>query len=144
MASAVNMELKELNRRTFLRAGTLCTLGATLPQLLAAREAAAANDSSASAKAKACILLYMTGGPAQQETFDMKPEANDGYGGEFKPIPSNVPGLDVCEYLPLLARNAHRYAVIRSVHHRDGNHSLGTHLGKSKGSGLIDLCIGTW
>ncbi|MBL8827217.1 MAG: DUF1501 domain-containing protein, partial [Planctomycetaceae bacterium] len=88
-----------LTRRTFLQAGSLATLGVQLPQLLAARSATPGQP----ARAKSCILLYATGGPAQQETFDPKPDANDGYRGEFQPIATTVPGVQICELLPLMA-----------------------------------------
>jgi hypothetical protein len=72
-------------------------------------------------------LLYMTGGPAQQETFDMKPDAAEAPRGEFKPIATSVPGTQICEHLPLLAKNAHRYSIIRSMHHDSTFHGAGSH-----------------
>src|ERR671937_67763 len=76
-------------------------------------------------KARACILLFMWGGPAQQDTWDPKPQAPAEYRGEFKPIPTNVPGIQVCEHLPRLARHADKYTVVRSLTHRDTNHPSG-------------------
>jgi hypothetical protein len=78
-------------------------------------------------KAKACILLFMTGGPAQQETFDPKPDAPEAVRSEFKPIASSVPGTRICEHLPLLARQAHRYAIIRSLWHDSDIHGVAAH-----------------
>ena len=112
-------------RRTLLQAGVLSTFGLTLPDLLQSRQAASAAPGGG--RATSCILLYMTGGPAQQETFDVKTSANDGYRGEFSSIPTTVPGLDVCEHLPLLAASAHRYSVIRSTFHNSGTHGVGVH-----------------
>ena len=112
-------------RRTFLRAGGLTALGLNLPDLLAAR--AAASPAAPLGRAKSCILLFATGGPAQQETFDPKPDANDGYRGEFSPIATTVPGLSICEHLPLMAQQAERYAVIRSTFHNSGTHGVGVH-----------------
>jgi len=112
-------------RRTLLQAGVLSTFGLTLPDLLQSRQAASAAPGGG--RATSCILLYMTGGPAQQETFDVKASANDGYRGEFSSIPTTVPGLDVCEHLPLLAASAHRYSVIRSTFHNSGTHGVGVH-----------------
>lgn len=114
------------SRRSFLKAGVLSTFGLTLPDLLESRQRAGANG-TAGGQAKSCILLYMTGGPAQQETFDVKPNANDGYRGEFAPISTTVPGFEVCEHLPLLAQNAPRYSVIRSTFHNSGTHGVGVH-----------------
>lgn len=80
------------------------------------------------ASARACIFLHMTGGPAQQETFDMKPDATGHARGEFNPIRSSVPGLDVCEFMPHTTRVAQHLAVIRSMHHDSTFHGAGTHL----------------
>src|SRR5437870_6193545 len=113
-----------IHRRAFLRAGTVPLLGIGLPQFLRARETAPAKGLG---KAKACIVLFMWGGPAQQDTWDLKPDAPDVYRGEFKPIPTTVPGLSVCEHLPLLARRAHQLCVIRSMTHTDVNHTTATH-----------------
>src|SRR5262245_43946873 len=69
----------------------------------------------------------MWGGPAQQDTWDLKPDAPDVYRGEFKPIQTTVPGLRICEHLPLLARQADRLCLIRSMTHNDVNHTTATH-----------------
>jgi hypothetical protein len=121
-----------LARRTFLQAGALAGVGLSLPQVLGARaaDAAPAGDAiSGFGSAKACILLYMLGGPPQQETFDLKPEAPGTARSLFKPIATNVPGIEICELLPDLARQADRFSIIRSVHH-GGNalfHGAGVH-----------------
>lgn len=112
-----------VNRREFLRAGGLSLFGLGLPHLLQARAAAAQRHP----RARACILLFMWGGPAQQDTWDMKPEAPAEYRGEFRPIASSAPGLQVCEHLPRLASRAHKLAVIRSMTHDDVNHTTATH-----------------
>lgn len=108
-----------MNRREFLRAGSIPLLGLGLPRLLAAP--------ARPRKAKACILLFMWGGPAHQDTWDMKPSAPAEYRGPFQPISTNVPGLQVCEHLPKLARRADRLAVLRSMTHDDVNHTSATH-----------------
>src|SRR5262249_13795432 len=66
-----------------------------------------------------------SGGPSQYETFDPKPDAPLEYRGTFRPLQTNVPGIEICEHLPLLARQAHRYALVRSVSHTEANHSAG-------------------
>ncbi len=119
-------------RREFLRAGGLGLFGLNLPTLLQARDLSAAinpgrNLGSSFGRAKACILLFMWGGPAQQDTWDLKPDAPENVRGEFKPIATNVPGLMISEHFPMLARQAHRLAVIRSVHHGDVGHTTATH-----------------
>jgi hypothetical protein len=78
-------------------------------------------------KAKSCILLFATGGPAQQETFDPKPYADSSVRGDFQAISTSVPGIRICEHLPLLARSAHRYAIVRSTYHNSGTHGVGVH-----------------
>jgi uncharacterized protein (DUF1501 family) len=113
-----------MRRREFLRAGSLLGLG--LPGLLQTR-ASNAGSPPRPARAKACILLFMWGGPAQQDTWDPKPEAPAEYRGEFKPIPTRVPGLRICEHLPRLAEHADKLAVLRSMTHDDVNHTTATH-----------------
>ena len=110
-------------RREFLRAGSLTLFGLGLPGLLRAR----ATAPRPRGRARACIVLFMWGGPAHQDTWDPKPDAPEAYRGEFKPIATTVPGLRVCEHLPLLAARAHRLCVVRSVTHADVNHTTATH-----------------
>lgn len=114
-----------IGRREFLRAGSLGLLGLTLPELILAQSRTRARVRRG--KAKACILLFMWGGPAQQDTWDPKPDAPAEYRGEFKPIATTVPGLRVCEHLPRLAASAKKLAVIRSMTHDDVNHTSATH-----------------
>jgi len=115
-------------RRTFLRVGTIAALGLNLPGILRSRAHARSGQGAASGgRARSCILLFGTGGPAQQETFDPKPDAADGLRGEFSSIETSVPGTRICEHLPLLARTAHRYAILRSVHHESSTHGVGVH-----------------
>jgi hypothetical protein len=74
-----------------------------------------------------CILIWMDGGPTHLETFDLKPDAPSEYRGEFVPIRTNVPGMEICEHMPHLAKIADKYAIVRSVHHNQGNHGAGNH-----------------
>jgi uncharacterized protein (DUF1501 family) len=110
-----------VSRREFLRAGSLSLFGLGLPRLLGARADAPPR------RARACILLFMWGGPAQQDTWDLKPDAPVEFRGEFHPIDTTVPGLHICEHLPRLARQAHRLALIRSMTHDDVDHTSATH-----------------
>lgn len=119
--------MNPLHRRDILRAGSIGLLGMTLPQLLAAEEAARAASNAPAKQAKAVILLFMWGGPAQQETWDLKPNAPAEIRGEFKPIATNVPGIQICEHFPLLAQRCHELAIIRSMTHTDVNHTTATH-----------------
>jgi hypothetical protein len=102
-------------RREFLRIGGLALGGLALPGLFA-------NADSAQRRPKRCLQLFMWGGPAQQETFDLKPAAPDGVRSLFRPIATCVPGIQICEHLPRLARMADRYAILRSVTHTGVNH----------------------
>jgi hypothetical protein len=114
-----------MNRRTFLQAGVLSPLGLGLGDALWLRSTARAAE--AGGQAKACILLFMTGGPSQHETFDPKPDAPEGIRGEFRPTATNVPGIRICEHLPRMARLADRYAILRSVWHGSDTHGVGVH-----------------
>jgi hypothetical protein len=111
-----------VNRREFLRAGGLSLFGLGLPHLLEARAGAGRVP-----RAKSCILLFMWGGPAQQDTWDMKPDAPVEFRGEFRPIATSVPGLQICEHLPRLARRADKLALIRAMTHNDVDHTSATH-----------------
>jgi hypothetical protein len=119
-----------MGRREFLRAGSLGLFGLTMPQLLQAQANPAARQPGLGkrpGRAKACILLFMWGGPAHQDTWDMKPDAPVEYRGEFQPIASKLPGLRICEHMPRIAARADRLAVIRSMTHGDVNHTTATH-----------------
>src|SRR3984957_13864527 len=122
------MALRAISRRELLRAGGLGLglHGLGLPGLLRAR-AASFPATPSFGRARACILLFMWGGPAQQETWDLKPDAPEQVRGEFRPIATNVSGLMISEHFPLLASEAHRLAILRSVHHSDVNHTTATH-----------------
>lgn len=110
-----------LTRRDLLRVGGLGTFGLGLEQLLgfgSIQAATATGDLDASfGRAKRCILLFLYGSPSQLETFDMKPQAPLEVRGTMQPIPSSLPGLDVCEYLPHTAKVMDRTTVVRSVTH---------------------------
>src|SRR5260221_2720527 len=96
------------SRRDFLRIGGLSLCGVTLLDVLRARA------ESPRAKAKHLICVWLGGGPPHTDMFDMKPDAAAEYRGEFKPIKTNVPGLDICEMMPQLAKLADKYTSIRS------------------------------
>jgi hypothetical protein len=103
------------------------------PDWLRARAAAAGQTQTARAvgsfgKAKACILIFGYGGPSHLDIWDLKPDAPREIRGEFHPAATRVPGIAITEHLPRLARLANHYAIIRSVHHRDNDHAIGTYL----------------
>lgn len=107
-----------LTRRELLTAGALGLAGLPLSRLLAADEQRNATGRPLSfGRAKSCILLYLYGAPSQLETVDMKPDSPLQIRGDMKPIASSLPGLDVCEHLPNLARVMDRTTVVRSITH---------------------------
>src|SRR5438094_5361841 len=110
-------------RRDLLQAGGLSALGLFLPQLTGWAEATSADSSFG--RTKACVVIYLFGGPSQIDTFDLKPEAPVEFRGEFRPINTNVPGVQICEHLPLLARQADKYCLIRSMNHPHPRHGWG-------------------
>jgi hypothetical protein len=99
-------------RRDFIRIGSLGALGINLAGVL---RAGAKKDVS-------CIVLWQSGGPAHQDTWDLKPDAPIEFRGEFKPIPTNVPGIRICEHLPYTAKQADKFTILRSMHSRENNH----------------------
>jgi hypothetical protein len=110
-----------LSRRDVLRIGGLSVAGLSLPDLLRAEAA------SGPKREKACILFFLQGGQSQLDVWDMKPEAPEGIRGPFKPIATNVAGIRITEHLPLLAKMADRFAIIRSVTHASTNHNPGSY-----------------
>jgi hypothetical protein len=112
-----------LTRREWLRVGALSAFGLSLPDLLGPRPATAAPAAGGFGKAKACIVLFLLGGPPQHETWDPKPDAPTGIRGDLRPIASSLPGLRVGELMPRVARQAHRLAVLRAVSTDDNAHS---------------------
>ncbi|MEZ5402930.1 MAG: DUF1501 domain-containing protein [Bryobacteraceae bacterium] len=103
-----------LRRRDFLHAGSIPALGLSLAQMFGLR-AAGAVDTRASEKN--CILLMLVGGPSQLDTWDMKPDAPVEIRGPFKPIKTNVSGIEISENFPRMAKHADKYAIVRSVYH---------------------------
>jgi len=98
------------SRRSFLRIGALGLGGLSLPQLLRAEAEQGRGKSQ-----KALILVYLPGGPPHQDMFDLKMDAPSEIRGEFSPIGTNVPGIQICEHLPRLAKMADKFAFVRSV-----------------------------
>ena len=117
----------QLSRRTMVQAGSIGLLGLGMNHLAGLRSADAASARPAG-KARACIYIFLSGGLAQHDSFDMKPEAADNIRGEFKPIATRTPGIQICEHLPLLAERSHLWAIVRSLTHPSNDHSLGHHI----------------
>jgi len=115
-------QFRRVHRRDFLRIGGLGLCGVTLLDVLRAQASAA--PAARKAKAKHMICVWLGGGPPHTDMFDMKPDAPEDHRGEFKPIKTNVTGINICELMPSLARQAGRYTIIRSVTtmNRPGDH----------------------
>ena len=109
-----------ISRRQFLQVGSLGA-GLTLSNYLQLAAADSRIDQGRSA-----VLVFLGGGPAHQDTFDMKPNAPEEYRGQFQPVQTSVPGIQICEHLPKLARRADRYALLRGITHSLADHGLGT------------------
>jgi hypothetical protein len=106
-----------VSRRNFLRIGALGLGGLALPQLFQAEAASGIRRSH-----KAVIMIYLPGGPPHQDTFDIKVDAPSEIRGEFKPIRTKVPGIEICEHLPLMAKMADKLAFVRSIVGAEDNH----------------------
>ena len=108
---------KFIARRDFIRLGVLGTSGPSLGSILGARPA----------KDMSCIFLFQAGGAPHLDTFDMKPEAPSEIRGEFKPIPTNVPGIQICELLPNTAKVTDKYVILRTMFTDQKNHERAGH-----------------
>jgi uncharacterized protein (DUF1501 family) len=108
------------SRRTMLQAGGVSLLGLGTSHLSALR----AEDPKPAA-ARAVIYVFLSGGLAQHDSFDPKPDAPENIRGEFRPIATKTPGLRICEHLPRLAKRSDRWALVRSLTHRTNDHSAG-------------------
>lgn len=111
-----------ITRRDLLRIGGLSIFGLSLADVLRA------DTAKRGRREKSCILFYLQGGQSQLDTWDMKPDAPDGVRSLFQPIPTNVPGIQICEHMPRLAKIADKYAIIRSMSHEIKNHNPGGYI----------------
>jgi hypothetical protein len=100
-----------LSRRAFLRVGALAFGGLTLAELLRRRTIAGAN----APRARSAIMIHLSGGPSHLDMYDMKPRAPVEYHGEFDPIKTSVPGIEICELMPLQAQIADKFAILRGA-----------------------------
>jgi len=120
-SGCLNRTATNLDRRDFLRVGSLSFLGIGLRQWMQLSELMAANNATGNAKAEACILLWLEGGPSHIDTWDPKTNST------FKPISTNVPGIQISELLPRIARKMDKLSVIRSVHTEEVDHATGSY-----------------
>lgn len=115
-----------INRRDLLRVGT-AAFGLSLESVLRRQAVAAEKGSENRNDDVSLIVLFLKGGLSTIDTLDMKPQAPIEFRGEFDPIATNVPGIEVCEHLPRLSREADKFALLRSFTHTDSNHGPADH-----------------
>ena len=115
-----------VSRRTFLKVGSLALGGLSLPWLLRQRAATAGTAAAHGTSRKSVILLWLAGGPSHIDMYDLKPNAPAEIRGEFKPIATNVPGIQIGEHLPRQARIIDKLAVVRSAYHTNAGHGMGS------------------
>lgn len=121
LKSTNGVSIEGLSRRSALHVGSLPFFGLSLNHCLAD----SISIENEIPKARSCILIFLFGGPSQIDLFDMKPDAPAEFRGEFKPIATSVPGIEICEHLPQLARRMHLFQIIRSMHHEHPRHGWG-------------------
>jgi len=125
---------EQVSRRTAVQAGAIGLLGLGMNHLNALRAEALPVDAKGTptaarpAKARACIYIFLSGGLAQHDSFDPKPDAPETVRGEFKPIDTKTPGIQICEHLPQLAQRSHLWSLCRSLTHPSNDHSAGHHI----------------
>ena len=112
------------DRRGFLKSGFLASAGFSLADLLRLESTARAAGKPTS-RQKSVIILWMRGGPSQHETWDPKPDAPEDYRGSFGAMSTSVPGIQICDLMPMHAKIQHKYSIIRSLTHTDAGHSAG-------------------
>jgi hypothetical protein len=113
--------IRHPDRRSFVKAGLLGSAGLSLADLFRAE----ARATESTRRQTSVIILWMRGGPAHQDTWDPKPDAPAEYRGEFGTLPTSVPGVRLCDLLPMSARRMHKWAIVRSLNHHDAGHSTG-------------------
>ena len=117
-------------RRRVLEVGSSTAFGLTLPQLFAAGTRSSGSGDRTFGSARACVVIFLWGGPGQQDLWDPKPQAPSALRSEFSPIATSVPGIQITDHLPNLARQTQRFTIVRSVTHRDFEHFKAAMAGK--------------
>jgi len=128
MASRFLTDCEGFHRRDFIKIGAAGLFGLTLPQLLRleSRARAATTEGAPKRRADAVIMVWLGGGPATIDMWDLKPDAPAEVRGEFKPIPTNVDGIQICEHLPKVAKVCDKATLVRSLNHTIPAHGPAT------------------
>jgi hypothetical protein len=121
-----------------LQVGAVSALGLALPQVLAAQERLARQGGTA--RADSCVLVFLNGGPSHLDMWDMKPGLPKEMRSEFRPIATTVPGTQLCEHLPRLARLMSHCALVRSVHHDQVAHAPAVYTALTSSSSRASSC----
>ena len=114
-----------MSRRSFVQLGVAGMASVGLSGVLQAREESAVKTGKR--KDTSAILIWLDGGPGHMDMYDMKPEASLEYRGIWRPIPTNVPGIEISELFPKQAKVADKFSIVRSLHHDTGDHFAGGH-----------------
>ena len=114
-----------VSRRTAVQAGALGLLGLGTNHLESLRAADSREAFPGAGTAKTVLYIFLSGGLAQQDSFDLKPDAPDGIRGEFQPIQTATPGIQICEHLPGLAKRSEQWALVHSMTHPSNSHTRG-------------------
>jgi len=113
-----------VSRRVALQAGASSLLGLNLEHLAPLR----AENANPTRSARSVIYIFLSGGLGQHDSFDLKPDAPAEIRGEFRPIATATPGVQICEHLPMLASRSKMWSLVRSLTHRSNDHSAGHHI----------------
>src|SRR5229473_9216 len=125
MAARIQTDCEGFHRRDFLKLGTAGLLGVSLADLLRL-EAQSAAAAKSRRQAKSVIMVWLAGGPATIDMWDLKPEAPEGIRGTFKPIATNVKDIQISEHLPKMAQVIDKVTLLRSLYHTIPSHGTGT------------------
>ena len=115
-----------VSRRSFLQVGALAASGLTLADALRLDSQAIGAQPGISTRKKAVIQVWLAGGPSHMDMYDLKPDAPAEFRGEFRPIATNVKGIDISEHLPLQAKIMDKLAIVRSAYHTNAGHGMGS------------------
>jgi hypothetical protein len=126
--SSTGFDHPKLTRRAAVQAGAIGLLGLGMNHLNALRALGGDAPAKVSTGKRSCIYIFLSGGLAQHDSFDMKPNGPAEIRGEFNPIATNTPGIQICEHLPLLAQRSDLWALCRSLTHASNEHSAGHHI----------------
>jgi hypothetical protein len=128
MTAATHRHAIGITRREALQVGYSGLLGLGVSALpTAAATTSSPEPAKAGRRAKSLVVVFLTGAPSHLDMFDLKPDAPEGIRGEFQPIATRIPGMQISEHLPRLAARADKYALVRSLSHRENNHLVATH-----------------